>query len=828
MIDDPQLLCEDRTRRALLLADPVLNGIDAVEVPWDDQAHPRVYFVKAPVPDLALGDISIHGGVRVRDIEVTHRDPDTDEAGLEYLKLTVDRPGDFSVYSLVLDNPELIDPGFARKPFSFKAGCPTDLDCSTDLPCPVEREEGPVIDYLAKDYLSFRQLLLDLTTSRVPGWVERHEADLGIVLVELLAYVADHLSYYQDAVANEVFLETARQRESVRRHVKLLDYPMHEGANAHTFVHLRVDTAGKVPEGTAILTRITTAVEAGSVTPPGPVIAAADAERALAAADAVFEVTHATRVQPVFNQLAIHTWGDASCCLPRGATSVDLVGDLALVPGDVLLLEEVVGPVTGLKEDADPRHRQVVRLTKVDHLEDPLLTRRRGKLVWCGPHDPALPVTRITWAPGDALTFPLCVSAVTGDGTAIDGVSVARGNLVPADHGRSVLEPHTLRRSGIRTDARSRRIRLDQGPLTFRAGQPTLPGDQPDDTVAAQFDLSPRGAEPQVTVDVVTGTGTERWDPVPDLLNSDPFAHEFVAEMGNDGRALLRFGDDEFGQALPDEEGGLEVEVTYRVGNGSAGNVGRESLSHIVVPDPLPTRWPDDWPTVGAVRNPLPAFGGVDPEGVEQVKRLAPPAVHADSYRSVTEADYARAAERVPEISRAAATFRWTGSWYTVFVALDPSGTDQLSPALEQRARAFLTRFKQAGYDLEIDPPRYVPLQIAITVCVHPDYFVSDVRRAVLDALSNRVLPDGRMGFFHPDRFTFQQPVHLSALYAALESVQGVDSAEVVTFQRFGEEPAGEIAQGRIEVGRLEIARLDNDPNAPENGLLTLTMLGGK
>jgi hypothetical protein len=41
-----------------------------------------------------------------------------------------------------------------------------------------------------------------------------------IALVELLAYVGDQLSYYQDAVANEAYLETARQRISVKRHTR--------------------------------------------------------------------------------------------------------------------------------------------------------------------------------------------------------------------------------------------------------------------------------------------------------------------------------------------------------------------------------------------------------------------------------------------------------------------------------------------------------------------------------------------------------------------------------------------------------------------------------
>jgi hypothetical protein len=53
MLDELQLHCEDPTRRALLLADPKLNGIDAVEVPWDDQLHPRVYFVKDDCPTSA-------------------------------------------------------------------------------------------------------------------------------------------------------------------------------------------------------------------------------------------------------------------------------------------------------------------------------------------------------------------------------------------------------------------------------------------------------------------------------------------------------------------------------------------------------------------------------------------------------------------------------------------------------------------------------------------------------------------------------------------------------------------------------------------------------
>jgi hypothetical protein len=124
--------------------------------------------------------------------------------------------------------------------------------------------------------------------------------------------------------------------------------------------------------------------------------------------------------------------------------------------------------------------------------------------------------------------------------------------------------------------------------------------------------------------------------------------------------------------------------------------------------------------------------------------------------------------------------------------------------------------------------PIYVPLEIEINVCVARDHFQAHVKEALLNVLNNRELPDGRKGFFHPDNFTFGQPVYLSRLYSALEQVDGVDSSEVIVFKRFSKVKNNELEQGYILMGRLEIARLDNDPSFPENGVLRLNMMGGK
>src|SRR5262249_31255607 len=128
------------------------------------------------------------------------------------LVVRTDRAGDFSTYTLRLVDsgpgsadlpPEDFDPQLSEVAFSFKVECPSEFDCRTDDRCTEPAAAPPPIDYLAKDYASFRRLMLDRMAVTMPGWTERNAADLGMALVEVLAYAADHLSYYQDAVATE-------------------------------------------------------------------------------------------------------------------------------------------------------------------------------------------------------------------------------------------------------------------------------------------------------------------------------------------------------------------------------------------------------------------------------------------------------------------------------------------------------------------------------------------------------------------------------------------------------------------------------------------------
>ena len=855
MHDENSPVCRDeQQRRADLLAHPTLNGIDFVEVDPADHRLLRVFFVK-PVPPGSyglpanLGRITIAGGTRIvgiRPLSVVRKADG-------HLEITVTEGGDYSVYTLGIETPEL-DPFFRRIDFSFMASCPVDFDCRQEPYCPPKTPPEPLLDYMAKDYASFRRMLLDLVPRLNPQFVERNPSDLGIALVELLAYTGDRLSYAQDSAANEAYLETARQRISVRRHARLVDYRMHEGRNAWTWVHFRVNAAAVLPERSKIVTRLYRPLS-GTAAPPGLVVddfritaETLESDPALDSA-AVFETSHPMGFNPLNNEIRIHAWGNEECCLAPGTREAHLYAVTpgiapgtstavrpVLAPGDFLLFEEVRGPATGLSADADPLHRQVVRIgagaEDVLATEDPVYqdTLLGDALQPRGAGQP-LPLLRVRWRQEDPLAFPLCVSARLSPVERIRNVSVARGNLVLADHGVTVDETVPLREP-VPGDTPFR-LRLPRGPLTFQCQPDRVDYDEALVRLKTpRLDLScdAREARPAVILQPSFPTGPELWEPEPDLLDSPVFASHFVAEIdndGNEGRAVLRFGDGEYGREVA---GATSFRAVYRVGNGTAGNVGAEALAHAALAGPA------NW--ILAIRNPLAATGGTAPETLEEVRRRAPQAFRARQLRAVTEADYAAVARDLPEVAGAVASFRWTGSWYTVFVGVDPrdpadlirrpKGLPVLSPRLERRVRAALTRYRLAGYDLEIRPPHFVPLEIELDLCVAPDHFRGDVARAVSEALSNRVLPGGARGFFHPDNFTFGQPVYLSRLYAAVERVEGVDSVVIRRFRRAGQLDNGELGKGVLAVGPWEIAQLDNDPNFMENGVLRIDPRGGK
>ena len=86
--------------------------------------------------------------------------------------------------------------------------------------------KAPVIDYTNKDYASLREAMLELAREKLEHWTDHSPNDLGVVLLELFAYMGDILLYYQDRIANESYLETAEERRSVLNLLRLIGYEL--------------------------------------------------------------------------------------------------------------------------------------------------------------------------------------------------------------------------------------------------------------------------------------------------------------------------------------------------------------------------------------------------------------------------------------------------------------------------------------------------------------------------------------------------------------------------------------------------------------------------
>ena len=459
---------------------------------------------------------------------------------------------------------------------------------------------------------------------------------------------------------------------------------MHDGCNARAWVQVRLKAGAAAvtiaPGATQFFTRI---ADQPTVLPDDPQLRAQ--------AQAIFEPMEKVSLFADHNKFELYTWSDQRCCLPKGATNATLkYFHPDLKPGHVVIFEEVLNPHTGGSEDADPKHRCAVRLVEVqarDENNQPLrdgLTNQQ--------------ITQISWDDADALEFPFCVSAQTDKSHGakfIDNVTVVRGNIVLADHGATIggealgsvgpalpVAPSSTgceRCAAPDLEPMAPRFRptIAHRPLTFAARH--------DPSGPARGRWFGRSAPPKrrssspAFSKAIQRLGNARAD----LLQSRATDSHFVVEIESDGQAQLRFGDDTLGRRPKSE-----TEIYRRLSDRQRrrGKHRRRSAGAYSHRRPLLAA------AASEIRNPLAAQGGVEPETMEQARAYAP-AAYRTQKRAVTEADYAAVAGRHPGVQRAMATFRWTGSWHTVFITVDRQRRPPVDAAFEASVRRFVEPF---------------------------------------------------------------------------------------------------------------------------------------
>ncbi len=157
--------CKNKGRRRAIRGqeNPRFNGIDYLEV-MPDQKTLKIHFIFSVQSELKKDNVIIEGGERIKDIRVNNAAISDDR---KVLTVELNNYGDFSTYTLYIvesgseNLPGNLDPQLSMIDFSFKVQCLGDLDCKREIQCPPEKYEEPDINYLAKDYTGFKNLMMD-------------------------------------------------------------------------------------------------------------------------------------------------------------------------------------------------------------------------------------------------------------------------------------------------------------------------------------------------------------------------------------------------------------------------------------------------------------------------------------------------------------------------------------------------------------------------------------------------------------------------------------------------------------------------------------------
>ena len=800
-------------RLALLCGQDTLTGIDFVTIEDPSlQTTLRVYFLldpqgldggagwnTAPTPaEVRIWAPSGGRSVVEPTIDTTQF---ATEAGRTYLEITVEEPGDFSLYRLEIDHARL-DYYYKQADFSFKQACPTTLDCKLVAPddsCP-EPDDGVELNPLARDFVSLRRALLDYAGQKFPTWTYRSDADVGVMLIELMAAMGDEFNYIKDRLIREGALDELSQRRSLRHLTRLIDYEIHDGRSPSTVLELDVvEGEGQfdVDAGTQVW-----AQRLGE--------APITFEIGEGIADYRDEVgdPRSFLVDEAWNTIVAHDPDGSAPRLAKGATELFLVGDFAAwqLPKLIVLHED--------PSDGSAPKRHLVHVTAVEPLVDAL--------------DSNLGISRVSWDASEALPCSMLLADMS-----------AKANVVPATAGESFEEFFWIRGDGSddAPDAIER-----QGPLdALTASRNPLFRHSPTECEAQGLgwlgQLS--SSTPEIEIQTVDGDDAEwslsdRWSWRRTLLDSTPRDAHFTIEDGTWRRVVgyrkpdgdefvhrdwaanagytVRFGDGEFGQ-IPED--GARFRVRYRTGPGAAANLNAGTIVHLVHPI---TGTPPQDPKLAAVSNPFALSDGVDPEDMQRAKFLAPEAYRHETLNAVTPADYKRLAQSLAWVSQANATFRWTGSWLTIFVSADPLGAFSMSADQRGELEDLMDCVRQVGRDVHVLEPDYIDLDLRITVCPAPGAYAGQTEAAILGALTG---PDG---FFAADNFSFGTPLLRSALEAAVQTVPGVHAVERIDLRAREKTGWIEFDEVAFQVGAEQIIRLVNDPRLPEQGTVVVTV----
>ena len=381
----------------------------------------------------------------------------------------------------------------------------------------------------------------------------------------------------------------------------------------------------------------------------------------------------------------------------------------------------------------------------------------------------------------------------------VRSTSVLLANIVAVTHGETVRDEVLGSSDGSALQS----YMLKKQPLTY------LPSTDHESVSPVQSTLT-------VTVNGV------QWTEQATLFESDPTGQDFIATQNVSGQTTVAFGDGINGARPP--TGTNNVHARYRVGLGTSGNVPAAGIQQLL----------DGLAGLQQATNPQPTLGGADPESLTGIRANAPASLRTFN-RAVSTDDYAALARTFPGVAKASA--RWVlrdanlvalAHPYVQLTIAATDGTPIAQGGFPANLRSYLDQRRDPNVLLRILDFTRIFVDLAVTVDVDNRVPRQATLVRVQAALHPGLNPDGTTGYFAFDNLDFGKSLHLSAIYAFIQNISGVSDANVTRFRRMDQDADNPtMVRTDILIGPTEIAVIGNDPNHPEQGLLSVSLGNG-
>lgn len=653
-----------------------------------------------------------------------------------------------------------------------------------------EANKIPVsVDYTGRDYYALRNELIAVVKDRTnQKWAGNDPNDFGLALVEAFAYMGDLVNYYVDRAANESYLATATQRQTLIELAAMYGYTPSGYNSAMVDITFTSKLGNRSSIGPAIMTAgtATVALEATHTFEVGDLVAIRNVPRN--EFNGIFEVTAVGIQDPdgsgnLYNTISYRPTGTISSISGNG-TTVTVVSD-----NYYFVDQEVV--ISGVTPSA---YNGTYTVTAIGETPAGLPTFSfagtttttyvsGGSVVFS-----SIPVNE-TWA-GNAFeigydTIPAGTQVQTevkyNEGTenvifttnAAVTVPYWGAATVSALHGEDIsYRSENLANEAISGDIAGELIGESTG------------------SVEQSFVLKETRVDADsIAVFVESASTYEEWTKVTHLLDFGPTAAVYTVTIDADNYISINFGDGISG-AIPPRYS--KIKATYIYGGGPIGNIPKYSFNASA----STIRMVPNVTEVAAARiiggftlgNNEAGSGGTDPESNEAIRNNAPATLRALN-RAVSLSDFASLALSFGDVAKANAIAELANS-VTLYIA--PTSNDSVgdptpgivfgAPSvswtyLKNQLASFMADKIQIGTTLTIVEPRYTNVVMEVEYTKLPKFTTSIVETRLKEVITTS---------FEYNSLDFADVITPEEIEFKLRQVDGISNVRVTQLYREG------------------------------------------